>query len=205
MILLATRGSEYLQEYIWECYTAIMERIIIVFIGQKLEKKCNDLILQFFIPHKQLWAMNKKQCRKCREILDTSKFYPDSLGKFWVGSTCRDCFMKKEKSKKQYVYRPKATGEGKIFDEIKVERCFLAEYKWRMESCVRARDYDLKTKKEIVKIIPIRLLTHWNFSHIIPKWRDESKRLDKSNIEIVSMRWHYREHNGWNLMTDYEN
>lgn len=33
MILLATHGSEYLQEYIWECYTAIMEKIIIALIG----------------------------------------------------------------------------------------------------------------------------------------------------------------------------
>ena len=148
---------------------------------------------------------NEKRCRECCEYLPTANFFPDRMGKFWVGSTCKKCYNQKQKSKKWYVYRPKPTGEKKIFDEIKVERCFLAEYKWRMESCVRARDYDLKTKKEIEKIIPIRLLIPWNFSHIIAKGKDESKRLDKSNIEIVSMRWHYREHNGWNLITDYEN
>jgi len=182
-----------------------MEKIITLLNGWKQEKKCNDSTLLYFIPHKQLWAMNKKQCRKCREMLDTSKFFSDQLWKFWVGSTCRDCYNKKERSKKPYTYRPKPTGEKKLFDQIAIERSFVTEWRGQLESCVRARDYDIDTGEEIEKIIPIRLLTHWNFAHIIAKGKDKSKRLDKSNIEIVSMRWHYREHNGWNLMTEYLN
>lgn len=146
----------------------------------------------------EIW--NKvKRCRKCDEHFPISCFYPDRLGRHWVASTCKKCANKKN------AYKP--TGEGKLFEQIKIERSFLAEYEWRMESCNRLRDFDPDTWKEIPggKVVPIRFVDRWNCAHIVAKWQDESQRLNPDNIELVSKRWHFREHHWQVLRTPCRN
>lgn len=151
---------------------------------------------------------NEKRCRKCDEYLPISNFFPDRMGKFWVASTCKECQKSKQKKAKKYVYRRKATGQREVFEQIKIERSFLHYNEdGLLESCVRLRDIDPETKKDTPepRIVPIRLLDEWNFSHIIAKWQDKSKMLDKDNIELVTKRWHYYHHNKGILHGDFPN
>lgn len=152
--------------------------------------------------------IDKKKCRVCWETLPVIDFFPDRMGKFWVASTCKKCKFWKQKKAKKYVYKHKATGQKQVFEQIKIERSFLHYNEdGLLESCVNLRDLDPDTKEDTPKpkIVPIRLLDEWNFSHIIAKGQDKSKMLDKDNIELVTKRWHYWHHNKGVLRTDYPN
>ena len=59
--------------------------------------------------------------------------------------------------------------------------------------------------KETTKRIHIDDLTHWNFSHIKSKGMNKSLRLDPDNIEIVSVAFHFYEHNKQILKVHYVN
>ncbi|MBP7823560.1 hypothetical protein KA050_04375 [Candidatus Gracilibacteria bacterium] len=55
------------------------------------------------------------------------------------------------------------------------------------------------------KLIHLDNLTVTNFSHIIGKGRDKTKRLDPKNIEIVSRAYHHYQHTGQVEQGDFIN
>lgn len=91
----------------------------------------------------------------------------------------------------------KPTWELALFKEIAREQ----EVNW----CVIAKHIDEDTEEECTKLIKVEDLWVENFSHIKPKGMNKDLRLDKSNIEIVSRAWHFKEHNGWTLRVKYKN
>jgi len=103
-----------------------------------------------------------------------------------------------KKPKKGLSNKRKPTGEFKLFKEI-------AEKRSKNGIDVIALHVDEKTGKDCKKPIKLVYLRPENFSHTIPKGRDNSLRLVESNIEIVSRAWHYREHNGGILREVYKN
>lgn len=102
-----------------------------------------------------------------------------------------------KKPKKWLSNKRKPTGELELFKEIAREQ--------EVNGAVIAKHIDEKTGKECTKLIRTEHLGPENFSHTIPKGRDQSLRLDKSNIEIVSRAWHYKEHNWGILRVKYKN
>ncbi len=102
-----------------------------------------------------------------------------------------------KKPKKGLSNKRKPTGELELFKEIAREQ--------EVNGQVIAKHIDEKTGKECTKLIRTEHLGPENFSHTIPKGREKSLRLDKSNIEIVSRAWHYKEHNWGTLRVKYKN
>lgn len=84
---------------------------------------------------------------------------------YWTVGLCKNC-----SPKKKYVYKRKSIGEKKLFKTI---------WKEREHQCVNCK------KKLPGSLKPIY------FSHIIPKGRDKSKRLDPNNIQILCGDCHY--------------
>jgi hypothetical protein len=58
---------------------------------------------------------------------------------------------------------------------------------------------------ECKKFIPLHFLTPTNFSHIKNKWMNKELRLDPDNIEIVSLAYHFYEHNKQVIKIYYPN
>lgn len=92
--------------------------------------------------------------------------------------------------------KPTATGELALFAKIALAR----SVNWKI--LAKHRDFDWK---ECEKWIKLEDLSHWNFSHDIPKSRWEEYRLDPKNITIVSVAWHTYEHSQQILKVHYKN
>lgn len=92
--------------------------------------------------------------------------------------------------------KPTATGEWKLFEQIKQDR----QINWFVTA--KHRDFN---GKECTKQIHVDNLTHWNFSHIKGKGMNKELRLDPENIEIVSVAYHFYEHNQQILKVHYKN
>lgn len=83
----------------------------------------------------------------------------------------------------------KKGGEKEIFKDIALER-----------------SVDGVCKCEVCdKVIPLEILTHWNFDHEIPKSRGEDYRIDKKNIRIKCVGCHFKKTNGQTLKVEYSN
>ena len=79
-----------------------------------------------------------------------------------------------------------ATGEFELFKKIALERSEWKPYIWVTHIFPDGNFWD--------KAIFLEDLTVTNFSHIIGKGRDKTKRLDPDNIEIVSRAYHEWQH-----------
>jgi len=79
-----------------------------------------------------------------------------------------------------------ATWEFELFKKIALERCSKM---WIALAKHITPEWDL-----VMKPILMDYLTVTNFSHIIWKGRDKTKRLDPDNIEIVSRSYHEWQH-----------
>lgn len=79
------------------------------------------------------------------------------------------------------------TWEFELFKKIANERL------WMWTELVKAKHI---TKYGFIceKFIHKDDLTVTNFSHIVSKWRDKTKRLDPNNIEVVSRAYHEWHH-----------
>lgn len=78
------------------------------------------------------------------------------------------------------------TGELELFKKIAIERSEWKPYIWVTHIFPNGNFWD--------KAIFFDDLTVTNFSHIVSKGRDKTKRLDPENIEIVSRAYHEWQH-----------
>ena len=95
--------------------------------------------------------------------------------------------------------KPKATGELELFKKIALERSYWDEYKWCMAKHLSIDGQECEKPIALEDLQPI------NFAHIKPKGMFPELRLDPSNIEIVSKRYHFYEHNQQILQEDSRN
>lgn len=89
------------------------------------------------------------------------------------------------------------TGELELFKRIAYDR-------QNIDGQVNAK-HIYKDWQLWYKMICLGDLTVTNFSHIVSKWRDKTKRLDPKNIEIVSRAYHEWQHSLQIPQTNYIN
>lgn len=77
------------------------------------------------------------------------------------------------------------TWEAEVFEQIKEERSIWG---WVVAKHITFKDDP--DWFETTKKIKVKDLTPMNFAHILSKKQRPELRLEKSNIEIVSMAWH---------------
>lgn len=96
-----------------------------------------------------------------------------------------------------------ATWEFELFKKIAMERSYMYSDNW--DRCVLAKHINPQWLTYFNKQIRLDDLTVTNFSHIIWKGRDKTKRLDPENIEIVSRAYHEWQHTKQIAQTNYIN
>ena len=95
-----------------------------------------------------------------------------------------------------------ATGEFELFKKIALERSITSNVS--QVKYVTGK-HITKDGEECYKAICLDDLTVTNFSHIVSKGRDKTKRLDPNNIEIVSRAYHEWQHTRKIAQTNYIN
>lgn len=87
-----------------------------------------------------------------------------------------------------------ATWEFELFKKIAKERSLMTDNYWYGRTEYVVAKHITKEWEETTKKIPLDDLTVTNFSHIVSKGRDKTKRLDPNNITIVSRAYHEWQH-----------